>query len=92
MHRLRSTRSCSLLVSTFGVPEATRGAAGRPANGVTVSLDVTEVVQRLETQGSWTGAVHVTFVPESLPPEQGRLAAPAASSPITIGRVSVYVS
>ena len=80
------------LVSTFGVPEATRGAAGRPANGVTVSLDVTEVVQRLETQGSWTGAVHVTFVPESLPPEQGRLAAPAASSPITVGRVSVYVS
>jgi tyrosinase len=77
------------LLPMFGVPEATRGDNNRPGGGLTFSLDVTDVVRRLESRGEWTGDVRVTFVPEGMPVADNRRAA-APPEPITVGRVSVY--
>ena len=77
------------LVPLFGVPEATRGANSHPGDGLTFSLDVTDLVVRLQTRGEWTGELRVTFVPEEMPIADDRRAA-AAPSPITVGRVSLY--
>lgn len=79
------------LVPTFGVAEATRGDANHPAGeGLTFSLDITDVVRRLEGSGAWTNEVNVTFVPEGAPVVRRRAAAAAAPAPITVGRVSLY--
>jgi tyrosinase len=78
------------LVPMFGVPEATRGDANRPGDGLTFSLEITDVVRRLEADGQWAGEVRVTFVPEGIPVARPAGAAPATPSPITVGRVSLY--
>ena len=80
------------LVPMFGVAEATRGDAGRAGDGLTFSLDVTEVVGRLDARGAWTSEVDVTFVPEGMPVTQPRAAAEAPPEPITVGRISVIFS
>jgi tyrosinase len=77
------------LVPMFGVAEATRGDNNRPGDGLTFSLDVTDVVRRLQARGNWTGEVRVTFVPEGMPVAAERIAA-AVTEPIKIGRVSLY--
>lgn len=78
------------LVPMFGVPEATRGDADRPGDGLTFSLDISDVVRRLEADGAWTNEVSVTFVPEGMPVAGGQEAPAAAPAPITVGRVSLY--
>jgi hypothetical protein len=78
------------LVPMFGVPEATRGDANRPGDGLTFSLEITDVVRRLEADGQWAGEVRVTFVPEGIPVARPAGAAPATPAPITVGRVSLY--
>jgi tyrosinase len=78
------------LVPMFGVPEATRGDATRPGDGLTFSLEITHVVRRLEANGGWTGDVRVTFAPEGMPVTLPSGVAPATPAPITVGRVSLY--
>jgi tyrosinase len=78
------------LVPMFGVPEATRGDANRPGDGLTFSLEITEVVRRLERSGEWADEARVTFVPEGMPVARPAGMAPAAPAPITVGRVSLY--
>jgi hypothetical protein len=78
------------LLPMFGVPEATRGDANRPGDGLTFSLEITGVVRRLEGSGEWADELHVTFVPEGVPVERPSGVAPAAPAPITVGRVSLY--
>jgi len=77
------------LLPMFGVPEASRGDTDRPGDGLTFSLDATDVVRRLEARGQWTGDVRVTFVPEGMPIADARRAA-AEPEPVTVGRVSLY--
>jgi tyrosinase len=77
------------LVPLFGVPEATRGDANHPGDGLTFSLDITDLVRRLEARGAWTGDLKVTFVPEGMP-IAGSARGVVAPAPITVGRVSVY--
>ncbi len=79
------------LVPMFGVPEASRGDANRPGDGLSFSLDISEVVRNLQAAGSWTNDVGVTFVPEGEPiePRPG-IAAAAAPAPVRVGRVSLY--
>ncbi len=78
------------LVSMFGVPEASRGDANRPGDGLTFALEITDVVRRLETAGEWADEVRVTFVPEGMPVALPAGVAPAAPAAITVGRVSLY--
>jgi len=75
------------LIPMFGVREATRRQGDHPGDGLTFSLDVTEVVRRLESRGEWTGSVAVTLVRDDPSPPTTAEAAPA---PIRIGRVGVY--
>jgi tyrosinase len=77
------------LVPTFGVPEATRGDAQHAGDGLTFSLDITEVARRLEARGEWGTDLRVTFVPEGMPLPPS-VAAAAPPSPVRVGRVSVY--
>jgi tyrosinase len=78
------------LVPMFGVPEATRGDANRPGDGLTFSLEITGVVRRLESGGEWADELRVTFVPEGMPVARPAGIASAAPAPITVGRVSLY--
>ena len=80
------------LVPMFGVREASRSDANRPGDGLTFSLDISEVVRRLEADNTWTNEVRVTFVPEGMPiePRPGAPAAAAAPAPVRVGRVSLY--
>ena len=78
------------LVPRFGVPEATRGDANRPGDGLTFSLEVTDVVRRLEASGAWADEVRVTFVPEGMPVAGRPGGAVTAPAPITVGRISLY--
>jgi len=80
----------------FGLAEATRGDANRPADGLHYALDIGHIAQRLQDAGRWNPAeLHVSFVPEE---EAGGVAPAAAGAaiapvqPIRIGRVSLYVS
>lgn len=78
------------LLPMFGVPEATRGDATRPGDGLTFSLEITELVRRLEDGGQWANEVNVTFVPEGMPVARPAGVAPPPPAPLTVGRVSLY--
>ncbi len=78
------------LVPMFGVPEATRGDATRPGDGLTFSLEITELARHLEDSGQWANEVNVTFVPEGMPVARPAGVAPPTPAPITVGRVSLY--
>jgi tyrosinase len=84
-------------VSFFGIERARHPRGDEPPHSLRVSVEITDVVRRLESEGSWDGQhVSVTFRPLGLvPPDQPELAhvlpAQLSSSdpPVTIGRVSV---
>ncbi|HUE84780.1 MAG TPA: tyrosinase family protein [Vicinamibacterales bacterium] len=78
------------LVPMFGVPEATRGDANRPGDGLTFSLEITDVVRRLEASGAWADEVRVTFAPEGMPVARPAGVSAPVPAPITVGRVSLY--
>jgi tyrosinase len=83
------------LLPMFGVAEATDTTRDHPANGLQYTLDITDVAQKLQENGSWDpGALRLTFVPKqrgaALRLEESATVADA--TPVRIGRVSVYFS
>jgi tyrosinase len=78
------------LIPMFGVPEATRRQRDHPGDGLTFSLDITDLARRLESRDEWTGSVSVTLVRETPAPPAS--VAAAQTDPIRIGRVGVYLS
>lgn len=70
------------LLPTFGVPEASEGAALGDGGGIDRILDITELVERLRAAEGWREeALTVTFVPKR--PGRG-------GAPLRVGRVSLY--
>jgi tyrosinase len=87
------------LLPMFGLAEASRGDANRPADGLHYALDIGPIARRLQNEGRWNPAeLRVSFVPE--PEAEGDPTAiddaitpsPPPPQPIRIGRVSLYVS
>ncbi len=77
------------LLPMFGVAESTDAAGDHPATGLHYTLEITEVVRTLEAQGEWNpDEMRVTFVPK----RRGGAGAAAASTPVQVGRVSLYYS
>ena len=79
----------------FGVREASRVDRNHPGSGLYYTLDVTEVVQRLEARNAWApwapDDLRVTFVPDDAPVAADRaMAAADRVAPIQVGRVSLY--
>ncbi len=75
----------------FGVAEASDPKRGHAANGLHYTLEITDLVRRLETQNAWDpNTMQVTFVPRKRP-TGGRESA-AVRSPVRVGRVSLYYS
>lgn len=80
-------------LSMFGLPEASGADPEHPGSGLTYSLDVTKLVERLGDEWS-PDELRVTLVPE--PPAGGEAGAALATAaaeeapPIEIGRISVY--
>ena len=74
----------------FGVVEASRADARHPGTGLHYRLDVTTLVQALESKGAWDPQkVRVSFAPK--PWGSGPKGAPRASDhEIHVGRVSLY--
>jgi tyrosinase len=80
------------LLPMFGVAESTDETREHPANGLHYTLEITDVVRALEAKNAWNpDEMRVTFVPKGA--RKPRLsAAAAASSPVQVGRVSLYYS
>jgi tyrosinase len=87
-------------VSLFGVERARNPRGDEHGHGLHVSMEITDVLDRLAEQGSWSDGQHldVAFVPIALEPPAGNAGAAAeqvastahADLPITIGRVSIH--
>ena len=85
----RHTELFAGVLPMFGLAEASQRDADHAGSGLHYTLDITELVRRLEAQGGWNPEnVRVTFVPRRAGAQPG-LEAPA--QPIQVGRVSVYV-
>jgi tyrosinase len=70
------------ILPMFGVAEASSGDATHGESGLHYSLEVTDVVDRLEAEGSWDpNSLDVTFVPRG---QRGE------GAPVEVGRVSLY--
>jgi tyrosinase len=83
-------------VSMFGVERARDPRGDEPGHGLRVSMEITDLLDRLASDGSWTDGeqVDVTFRPITLEQPAGspELAADTghADLPVTVGRVSVH--
>ena len=86
-------------VSLFGVERARHPRGDEHAHGLRVSMEITELLDRLATGGEWQDGrrLDVTFRPIALesPEEQAGTAREVAATmhpdlPITIGRISVH--
>jgi tyrosinase len=84
-------------VSLFGVERARNPRGDQPGHDLRLSMEITNVLDRLATQGTWTDGTQldVTFRPLTLEPPAGAddLAPGEVSHverPITVGRVSVH--
>jgi tyrosinase len=90
-------------VSLFGVERARNPRGDEHAHGLHVSMEITELLDRLAAEGTWQegGRLDTTFRPITLEPPRGRddlaaadLRAMRATAhpdvPVTIGRVSVH--
>jgi tyrosinase len=90
-------------VSLFGVERARNPRGDEHAHGLHVSMEITELLDRLAAEGKWQdgGRLDTTFRPITLEPPRGRddlaaadLRAMRATAhpdvPVTIGRVSVH--
>lgn len=79
------------LLPMFGVAEATEATDEHPGGGLHYSLDITNVVRTLEAKNDWDpNNMRVTFVPRVRSASQ--LESPEESSPVQVGRVSLYYS
>ena len=80
------------LLPMFGVREASQVGRNHPGSGLRYSLDVTEVVRRLEARGAWDpDDLRVSFIPDDdEPAAAGDASAAASAAPIVVGRVSLY--
>lgn len=78
------------LLPMFGVEESTDATREHPANGLHYTLEITDVVRALEAKNAWNPSeMRVTFVPKR---RASRLETVAVSSPVQVGRVSLYYS
>jgi tyrosinase len=84
-------------VSLFGVERARNPRGDQHAHGLRVSMEITDLLDRLASEGSWQegGRLLVTFRPIELeaPPSGPLGIAPTSGHPdvpVTIGRVSVH--
>ncbi len=83
-------------ISFFGIERAKTPTGDDEGHGLKVTLDITELVERLIDEGKWDeDSLHVTFRPIRLiqPDSTDELAViePAeAEPPVTIGRVSLF--
>ena len=72
----------------FGVVQASTRSTRSAGNGLTFSIDITNVVEALKEKNEWDEKnVRVTFLPRA---GAERRAAPAAHDPIRIGRIGIY--
>ena len=87
-------------ISLFGVERARDPRGDAHGHGLKVSMEVTDLLDRLAAEGKWTDGqqLDVTFrpieleAPEDQPDVAGEIAAATAhpDGPVTIGRVSVH--
>ena len=80
------------ILPRFGIVEASRSTKEHAGDGVNYSFDITHIVSLLEARSSWDPqSVRVTFVAERSDAERAALpAAPPATLPVKVGRVSLY--
>jgi len=79
------------VLPTFGVAEASRADRRHSGGGVHHALEVGDLVRRLQGRNDWDPSdLRVTFVPLRRPAPSGPTPAPAAPSPMQVGRVSLY--
>jgi len=70
----------------FGIARASTRSARSAGNGLSFSMDITELVDRLRQENAWDDKnVRVTFLPRA-----GVEGAAAEHEPIRIGRISIY--
>lgn len=86
-------------ISLFGIERARNPRGDEHAHGLRVSMEITQLLDRLAADGTWQQGtqLHVTFRPLTLeaPAQRADLAAAIARTappdvPLTIGRVSVH--
>ncbi len=78
-------------LSMFGLPEASGEDPQQPGSGLTYSLDITRIVERLGD--AWSpNDLRVTFVPKTAAGLEVPAAAGLETPAIEIGRISVYRS
>jgi tyrosinase len=86
-------------ISLFGVERARKPRGDEPPHAPHLSMDITELLDRLAADGTWTegGRIDVAFRPIPLESPPGGAEAAAAltdtshaETPITIGRVSLH--
>lgn len=83
---------CAGTLPMFGVKEASRASKKHAGDGLHYSLEVTEIVERLQAQNAWDPAkLRVTFVPDD-EPERKRTVASADEQRFHVGRISLYYS
>jgi tyrosinase len=84
-------------LSFFGIEHANRPPRDEHPHGLRLSMDITELAQRLREQGEWSDdQLQVSLLPVGVRPAPGATAAEAVSTeerhddlPVTVGRVSV---
>jgi tyrosinase len=84
-------------VSLFGVERARNPRGDEPGHGLRLSMEITDVLDRMAAQGTWSDGeqVEVTFRPITLQRRDAAVAPAAANHPdlpVTVGRVSVHFS
>lgn len=73
----------------FGVIQASTASDRHAGNGLSFSLDITQLVSRLKARNAWDeNHIQVTFVPRSTGGDAREMV--AGHPPIRVGRVSLY--
>jgi tyrosinase len=81
------------LLPMFGVAESTDATREHAGNGLHYTLEITDVVRALEAKNAWNpDEMRVTFVPKGMRAAGPSTAAAAPSSPVQVGRISLYYS
>jgi tyrosinase len=80
------------MLPMFGVKEASRSDDRHSGNGLQYALEVSDIVERLKSDGSWDPSdIRLTFVPKLRGPQPESAREVASANPIRIGRVSLYL-
>jgi len=79
-------------VSLFGIERSKNPRGDEHAHGLHIAMEITEVLDQLVEEGSWTNGLEldVSFVPTSLEQSDRKSEGAAAAPPVSIGRVSVF--